>query len=227
MTKADSLNIVLLGATGAVGSEVIVALDQMPQVKTITALTRRPITDVTSEKLREHIVGPLDASTYSHLINGDDVAICTLGVGAPSKVTREEFVKIDRDAVIDFGQACVDAGVGHFQLLSSVGASPKSRVFFLRSKGELEAALMKMNFIRLSLFHPSNIITPHNRYGLGQALVLKIWPRLNPLLSGPLRKYRGIAIKQLGQAFALNLATKASGIEILEWDAFQRLTKGL
>lgn len=218
------LNIVILGATGAVGTEVMKQLVQMPDVARITVLTRRPLTAVSHDKIAEHIVDVLDPTTYAHLLADHDTAICTLGVGAVSSVTKEEFLKIDRDAVIAFGTACKQANIKHFELLSSVGVDPKSRMFFLRSKGELEDALKALQFKRLSLFHPSNIITPTNRYGFGQAIVLKLWPKLNPILIGPLRKYRGIRVETLGQAFALNTQHKGQGIEILEWDAFQSLT---
>jgi len=63
-------------------------------------------------------------------------------------------------------------------LLSSVGISPKSKSFFLRTKGELVEALKALNFERLSIFMPSMILTPTNRYGFSQALTLAVWPKL-------------------------------------------------
>lgn len=224
MTNATGKSIVILGATGAVGTEVMRELAMMDDITKVTVLTRRPFTKVQSEKFNEHIVDPLDPETYAHLLQDHEVAICTLGVGAISSVSKEEFLRIDRDAVIAFGQAAKEAGVAHFQLLSSVGVSAKSRVFYLRSKGELEDTLRGMNFQHLSLFHPSNILTPENRYGMGQAIVLKVWPHLNPLLSGPLRKYRGVRVETLGQAIAQNCISTGSKTEVLEWDHFHART---
>ncbi|MDC0737972.1 NAD(P)H-binding protein [Cognatishimia sp. SS12] len=222
MTKAP-LHIVILGATGAVGTEVVRALVAMDHVAQITLLTRRPFTALQSDKITEHHVDPLDPDSYAQHLAGHSVAICTLGVGAVSSVSRAEFRRVDHDAVVAFGSACDRAGIAQFQLLSSVGASPTSGVFYLRSKGELEAALKAMNFERLSLFHPSNILTPENRYGIGQALVLALWPKLTPLLAGPLRKYRGIKVETLGRAIAQNSGLGKTGAEVLEWDDFQRL----
>ncbi|UZD90975.1 NAD(P)H-binding protein [Cognatishimia activa] len=226
MTNASGKHVVILGATGAVGTEVMRELAVMDEIEKVTVLTRRPFTAVKSEKFDEHVVDPLDPDSYRHLLPNHDVAICTLGVGGVSSVSKDEFLRIDRDAVIAFGQAVKDAGAQHFQLLSSVGVSAKSRIFYLRSKGELENALRSMGFKRLSLFHPSNILTPANRYGIGQAIVLKVWPHLNPLLSGPLRRYRGIRVKTLGQSFARNCLVAGASEEVLEWDDFQDLTDG-
>ncbi|SHH42034.1 NAD(P)H-binding protein [Cognatishimia maritima] len=226
MTGSQGKNVVILGATGAVGTEVLRELAVTPEIAKVTVLTRRALTAVQSDKFAEHIVDPLDPETYQHLLAGHEVAICTLGVGAVSSVSKEEFLRIDRDAVIAFGEAVRAAGCAHFQLLSSVGVSAESRMFYLRSKGELENALSEMEFKRLSLFHPSNILTPQNRYGLGQAIVLAVWPRLTPILSGPLRKFRGVRVETLGRAIARNSAVAGSGTEVLEWDDFQSLTIG-
>ncbi len=81
----------------------------------------------------------------------------------------------------------------HFQLLSSVGVSPSSRSFYLRTKGELEQELQA------------------------------IWPKLTPILAGGARKYRGVKVAQLGEAFSANVFKTGSGEEALEWDDFQAL----
>ncbi len=58
-------------------------------------------------------------------------------VEALAKMSKEDFVRIDKQAVLDFAVACMEAGVSHFQLLASVAISPQSKSFYLRTKGEL------------------------------------------------------------------------------------------
>jgi len=161
-----------------------------------------------------------DPSTYQSYLQGHTTAICTLGVGEPSKMSKEEFVKIDKLAVLDFARECKKAGVKHFELLASVDINSKSMSFYLRTKGELVEELKALHFERLSIFQPSMILTPNNRYGLSQAIVLRVWPLLKPLLGGRLRKYRGIPVSILGQAMAKNISIEAEGYEILQWDEF-------
>jgi len=215
--------IVLLGATGAVGQEVLSSLLAMPQGFQITTLGRRPVAVPSSGQLLQQVVDVHDVHTYQPWLKGQEAAICTLGVGQPSQVSRAEFLRIDKDAALAFAEACKQAGVRHFQLLGSVGADPRSRSFYLRTKGELERALVALRFERLSLFRPSMILTPTNRYGLLQGLTLAVWPRLSGLLSGPLRKYRGVAVGRLGRAMALNLFRPGLGVEVLHWDDFNGL----
>jgi uncharacterized protein YbjT (DUF2867 family) len=225
-----SLSVAVLGATGAVGGEALKALLRDPAVARVTTLGRRPAHPGGHPKLIEHVVDVALPASYEALLAGHDAAICTLGVGQPSGMSDEEFRRIDFQYVLDFAAACERQDVKHFSLLGAVGANPRSRYFYLRLKGELEAAIAKLGFERASFFRPSNIITPANRYGLAQALVLAVWPRLDPLLAGPLRKFRGIRVEELGRAIARNAAQPSGGsggrVEILYWDDFKRLGQG-
>jgi len=216
-------SVVQLGATGAVGGHVVHTLTQMPDVEQITLLGRRPLEGVPSDKIRQSVVDVFDPVSYRDDLDGHDHAICTLGVGQPSKMDRADFVKIDKTAVLDFASACKDAGVRHFELLGSVGADPRSRSFYLRTKGELEEGLRALSFERLTLVRPSMILTPTNRYGLSQAMTLAIWPVLSPVLLGRLKKYRGIAVDRLGKAIALNLRGPARGVDVLHWEEIDAL----
>lgn len=216
--------VVMMGASGAVGGAALRRLVAMPEVARVTLLNRRAMAlDAGAAKLVQHVVEVGDPESYRAHLAGHDAAICTLGVGEPSKMARAEFTRVDHDMPLAFGRACREAGVRRFALLSAVGSSARSRVFYLRSKGQLEDGLRALAFDRLSLFHPSMILTPSNRYGASQAVVLAVWPWLNPLLAGPLRRYRGVPVEVLGAAMAVEAVRGGSGEAVLEWDDFRRL----
>jgi uncharacterized protein YbjT (DUF2867 family) len=214
-------SIIMLGATGAVGGEALKTLLKDPRAEKITLLGRRDIPAVSADRVVQHTVDIFAPESYADLVAGHQAAICTLGVGQPSKISKEEFEKIDKLAVIDFAKACKAAGVQHFELLSSVGISPKSSTYYLRMKGELVEALKELEFERLSIFKPSMILTPTNRYGFGQAVTLAIWPVLDKLFLGGARKYKGVKVEDLGGAMAQNLFREGVGNEELFWDEFQ------
>ncbi len=220
-----SKSIVFFGASGAVGSITLKNILSFPNVGKVLSLGRRKLEVDASIKLDQQIVDVTEAATYKDFINNFDTAICTFGVGESSKVSKEHFLKIDKKAVLDFAIACKLNGVKHFELLSSVGVSSSSKSFYLRTKGELNDSLKELNFERLSLFQPSMIITPTNRYGLSQAIILKVWPKLDFILQGKARKYRGIKVEELGKAIAKNILTEGSGYEILHYDQFKNLAK--
>ncbi len=220
---SHSNSVVMLGATGEVGNHVARTLAAFPEVTQLTLLGRRRAENVVGASVSQHAIDIFAPASYEQFLAGHQVAVCALGVGQPSKMGKEEFVRIDRDAVLAFGTSCKRAGIRHFQLLSSVGASATSRSFYLRTKGELEEGLKALGFERLSLFEPSMILTPRNRYGVSQAIALALTPVISPLLPGPLRKYRGIRSEVLGQAIARNTRTTGRGVEVLHWDEFNAL----
>ena len=218
------LTVILMGATGAVGSDVVRTLSKVSTLEKLTLLGRRELAGVVQENIEQHQIDILRPDSYKGLLHGHRCAICTLGVGEPSKVSNEEFLRIDKQAVLDFAILCRQSGVEHFQLLSSVGADARSRSFFLRSKGELNDALKALEFKRLSLFQPSMIITPHNRYGFTHAVTLAIWPTLSQLMVGPFKNLRGIAVSDLGAAMANNTVQQSAGVEHLHWEQIMALT---
>jgi uncharacterized protein YbjT (DUF2867 family) len=223
MTK--SLSVGILGATGAVGGEVLKTLLTLPEVSRITVFTRRPLDGPLDSKITQYILDVFDPASYGAYINSHSIAICTLGVGQPTKASQDEFTRIDKQAVLDFALACKAAGVRHFSLLGAIAADAKSRSFYLRSKGELRDAIAAMGFERFSVFQPAMILTPQNRYGFSQAVMLALWPIVSPLMIGGLNKFRGNRVEDLGCAMAQNVFTPGKGLEVFHWADIEKLAK--
>ena len=213
--NTKSLSVVMMGATGAVGGEVVKEILKLSKIEHLTLLGRRVIPNISSSVVKQYEIDIFNINSYKKYLSDHNIAICTLGVGQPSKTTKENFLKIDKLAVLDFAKLCKEAGVTHFQLLASVG---------INSKGELVDELKELDFERLSIFKPSMILTPSNRYGFSQAITLRVWPWLKPIFFGRLHKYRGVKVEKLGKAIARNIVQEKIGVEELEWDDFQKLS---
>ncbi|NNE71389.1 MAG: NAD(P)H-binding protein [Rhodothermales bacterium] len=222
---SSNLSVVFIGATGAVGGHASASLSTHPDVAKLTLIGRREATHLSSEKVAQHVADLSDPTSYREVLQGHDTAVCTLGIGQPSKVSREEFERVDHDYVLDFAKACKAAGVRHFALLSSVGADAGSSNYYLRTKGRLEEELAALEFDRLSVFRPSMILTPTNRYGFSQAVALRLTPLLKPLLMGPLRKFRGVPVDLLGRAIAASVLQPGGRVETHYWDDFNALLR--
>ncbi|BDA78007.1 oxidoreductase [Leptospira kobayashii] len=222
----------MLGASGAVGTETWKTLFSSSKVSHLTFLGRKRI-EITnlpnSINLIQHNIDILNPSSYSDYLPEHETAICTFGVGEPSKVSREEYVRIDKDAVLDFAKTCKSQGIRHFLLLGSVGANKKSSSFYLKTKGEIEEGLRALQFDVLSLFRPSMILTPSNRYGKIQAVFLFLWPKISPLFFGGFSSLRGVLVSDLGKAIAqvalTEEITSVPKTTIYQWDEFQELAK--
>lgn len=214
-----SHSIVFLGATGAVGWEVLEVLKDHIQVSKITLLGRRKIVDLHNH-CTQYMIDIFEPWTYTATLWNHDTAICTLGVGQPSKVSKEEFLKIDKTAVLNFAIGCKDAWVKHFLLLSSVWSDSSSRSFFLRAKWELIDEITALGFEQFSVFQPSMIITPINRYWISQAITLAVRPFIDRLFLWSWKKYRGIAVEELWKAIARQVFVIKKWIYVLTREDF-------
>jgi uncharacterized protein YbjT (DUF2867 family) len=225
----EQLSAVIAGSTGAVGGNVTAALLASARFEVIVSVGRRLMENLpSSPRFSQHVVDMSDPSSYETLLTGYSCAFCTLGIGQASKVSREELYRVDVRMAIDFASACRRQGIRHFTLMTAVGANTRSKFYYVRIKGELEEKLIALGFARTSIFRPSMLLTPENRYGFTQGVMLRLFPIIQPLLFGPLRKFRGIRVEDLGRAMVTNAeqpASNPSGVEIFEWDDFEELLR--
>ena len=224
---------IVLGATGAVGSALVRELLAAPQWASVCIFVRRPTTQFAgahgAAKLTEYLmdVDRLEAEVAAELSlrrdaqSGLAAAFCTLGVGQPRKVSRDELRRVDVGIAGAFARGCRSAGVAHFSLLTAVGADPSSRVHYLRIKGEIEQLVESLAFERASFFRPSMLLTREMRFGLQDRLTHALFPRISRFLPS---RYREIRVEDLAAAMRLN-AERADvrGGEVLEHDDFVRI----
>jgi uncharacterized protein YbjT (DUF2867 family) len=135
--------LLLLGSTGLVGGHVLrLALDDV-RIGRIIAPTRRPLAP--AARLENPVID------FSHLPADEawwtaDAVVCALGATIRAAGSQEAFVKVDRDYVMTIAQLTRLRGARAFALTSAVGANPRSRIFYNRVKGEVEAAVEACGF---------------------------------------------------------------------------------
>jgi uncharacterized protein YbjT (DUF2867 family) len=153
--------VILAGATGLVGREILQGLLADPTVSAVHSLGRRaPATQ--HPKLTAHVV---DFAALPPLPPADEVY---LALGTTIKVAGSQaaFRAIDYDANLAVAQAALAAGVRKVGLVSAMGADARSKIFYNRVKGELEDALAKMPLEGLVIARPSLLVG--DREVLGQ-----------------------------------------------------------
>jgi len=216
---------VIIGATGAVGSALMMELLHSPQCSEVVALTRRPIKQLAadlSSKLTQEVIDfdDLEQAT-SDVGRGCEIAFCTMGIGQPRKVSFEEFWKVDVEYAGAFARGARAAGSRHITLLSSAGANAESKNRYIRVKGSAEAAVAAAGIRRTSLFRPSLLVTKEIRYGLQDRLTQSLFPLFSPVLPA---RYHEISVEDLGRAMQRNAEGDGhDGVEVLEYPDFLRL----
>jgi len=240
MAALQQYTAVIYGASGAVGRSVLHELLVSPRCAKVVSLGRRELpkesfTESESEtkKLVQHVINPdnieEDIKTRS-LVDGCDVAFCTVGVGQPSAVSSEELHKVDVGYAVAFAKGCKQAGVKHYSLLSAVSADDSSSITYVKVKGLAEKGVKEVGFQRTSLIKPSLIVTPEVRYGFKDAFNQAVFPKISWLFPSA---YHEVKVEDLGRCFVLNaerpspLATKEGEavVESLLWPEFEKLLK--
>lgn len=205
----------LAGASGLVGRE-LAALWHGPG--TLHLLLRRALTPGPYQQA--HLV---DFKALPGLPRARD-AYCCLGTTLKVAGSPSAFRAVDLDAVLAFAQAAKSAGVRRLAVVSALGADPRSRQLYSRTKGEMEAALGTMGFERLVLARPS--LLSGARLALGQpprraeALALALARPLGSLI--PLA-WRPIAARTVAQALLRALAQDGAAVQVLQSSDLQRL----
>ncbi len=194
---SGSPTILLVGATGLVGQAVLAA-SPVP----VHALARRA--PAPGDAPARHCVWhTAPASDWAARIADirPDVLLCALGTTIAAAVSRDAFRAVDHDLVLACARAAKGAGTRHMIAVSSIGASAASRNFYLRTKGEVEAALGKLRFDRLDLMQPGLLVGarrgPHRA---GESLGMALAPITDRMLWGSLRRYRSVPAAQVAAA---------------------------
>jgi uncharacterized protein YbjT (DUF2867 family) len=178
------------GASGLVGGSLLQTLIEAPEYSRVFALTRRPLGREHFKLANRIVVFERMAEQLKGLVAQD--AFCCIGTTIAEAGSEDAFREADIDAVLLFAQAARAAGVTRFAVVSSVGASTDSKKFYLRTKGEMEDAVIAMGFPSVDIFQPSLLLGPRKQVRPVELLGRVLAPIVNPLLTGSREIYRAI-----------------------------------
>jgi uncharacterized protein YbjT (DUF2867 family) len=208
----------IYGATGLVGSHLLELLIDDDKYDRVHLASRRS-SKTSSPKVKEHLGDLLDKSFYDSLPAADDIFIC---VGT----TRAKTSDLSTYRAIDYGipskaaeQAQKHQSRGIY-VVSSMGADPKAKGFYLKIKGQMEEAVLAAKIPHTYIFRPSLIMGDRSEFRLGEGIakfLARIFSFLIPL------KYRGVEAIKIARAMqAAAHATAASQTKFVESDEIQK-----
>jgi len=195
MADSEPRVALLAGASGLVGGYVLEALLDAPDFGRTFAVTRRPLGRENS-RIANRIVqfDKLESQLKGQTCH---VAFCCLGTTLKQAGSERSFRQVDFDYVLAFARAALAARAERFVVVSSAGANPESKHFYLRVKGEMEAALEGMRFPALDILQPGPLLTLRRP---GEIAATIIMPLVNPFLTGPREALRGISPRTVAAA---------------------------
>ena len=185
-TSNPKLNAIIIGATGAVGRELVDYLLMNENYGKVTIFVRRVIDRW--EKLPEEKKQKLNIIKVENLdfmanekVNDNvqyDVLFNVLG----SRVGRgeEEFRKVDFTYVVNSCILCEKLNISHFSNCSAANASKDSWFLYSRVKGEAEEECLKKNVNYVSILRPGIILNRDNDDRFGEKVIayLPFFPKI-------------------------------------------------
>ncbi len=153
--------------------------------------------------------------------------VCALGTTMERAGSQQAFAAVDHDLVLRLADLALRHGASQAIVVSSVGADAASRNFYLRTKGRMERDLSSLGFDRCDFLHPGLLLGPRGaEKRFGESIAQSLAPLYNPLLLGPLRRYRAIAADTVAAAAVDLLQASAPGVYRHEFDQLTQNTAG-
>ena len=161
--SANCNHCAVVGASGLIGRQLVSQLSQADQP--VIALSRRSVDGLASKVQQQNI--DFSAPWQHWNLPAFDTLFCALGTTIKVAGSKAAFRAGDFDYVVNTARAARAVGASRMAVVSSLGASATSSVFYNRTKGEMEQALIEIGFEHLVIVRPS--LLDGNRSALGQS----------------------------------------------------------
>lgn len=208
----------IAGASGLVGGHLLRRLLDAETWDRVVSLGRRTL-DLDHPKL-EQVLADFDHLDALDFPESDD-AFCCLGTTIKKAGSEEAFHRVDYDYVLDFARRANQHGATQFLVVSALGADAGSRLFYNRTKGEMEEAVAALDFESVQIVRPSLLLGERDVDRPKERLAEIVSKPLRPLFSGPLRKYHPIHADVVAAALVNAAQQGRPGVRIFESDQLQ------
>jgi uncharacterized protein YbjT (DUF2867 family) len=203
-------DLLLVGASGLVGQQVLRMALADARVARVVAITRNPLPP--APRLENPLVDfdalPADAPWWNV-----QAGICTIGTTMRQAGSPVNFRKVDVDYPLTVARLLYEHGAQSFAFNSSIGANPQSRAFYMRVKGEVEQRLIAGGFPSLTLVRPSGILGPRTGSRKWESRCIRAFHTIRPILP---RHYHPVRPEKIAKALLEAAVTAPRGVHIVE-----------
>ena len=210
------------GATGLVGGHCLTRLLDEPAYDQVIAIGRRALPRQHAKLVQRVIDFDRLGALGAEFPTADDV-FCCLGTTMKRAGSREAFRQVDFVYVVGLASQALQHGAKQFLLVSALGASPKSPLFYNQVKGEAEEAVTALPFEGRYMVRPSLLTGDRPEHRPAERFGLAVASGVSLALVGPLRKYRPIQAATVAKAMVRLAIQAPGGVRIYESDELERL----
>ena len=222
-----SKNILVVGASGLVGSNILEHLEK--EDSKITLLLRRRLEDKAHFKQIITEFNNIDNLNEIQLIDEVYIAIgkklSLVELLYLKKSKRKEFELVDFDYIKNVALFAKKLGAKSLGLISAVGANEKSRNIYLSVKGKIEKEIISMGFEKIVIAQPGHLLG--KRQHEDSKFLIYVFEKITNILGyamfGPLKKFRNIDASLVAKTLISKMGDNHGGIDFLNFDDFKNL----
>ena len=216
---------IVFGATGFIGSHLLRDLLDNPDYERVIAVARKPL--ALSHARLTTLIGDLASlPALKPQLVADEVFIA-LGTTRKHTPDEAEYYKIDHDYPVLAAEIAKANGAKSVFLVTAVGANAASSVFYVRTKGEVERDVLALNFDHTHIFRPSMILGERDEDRPRERMIIAVWNVINPLLVGPVDRYRGLTGEEIARAIANAAQHQTEKVQHLSLEGDGRTAAGV
>ena len=197
----------MIGSTGLVGKQLVSNLLADSRFEKIISFSRRSL-NLNNPKLTEYIVDFENVGKWKEQVRGD-VLFSALGTTLKQAGSKEAQYKVDFTYQYEVARYAAENKVSCYVLISSLGADPKSRLFYPRMKGQLDEAVKGLEFRKINIVRPSALKGERETERKSEKMVIAMtgfFVKVLPFL----KKYQPIDADTVARAM-INISLDESG----------------
>jgi uncharacterized protein YbjT (DUF2867 family) len=214
----------IFGATGLTGEALCQQLLIDADCTVVVSFVRKA-TGLQHPKYREIIANYDRLADHTAEIAGDVVFNC-LGTTLAKVGSQAAQQVIDRDYPIAIAHLAAANKVPLMVSVSSVGTTPDTSNFYLKTKAEMEAGVVAAIGVQNTFFmRPSFLVGNRKELRIGERIGLFAMYGVDLVLLGGLRKYHSIQVADLAKAMIQIAKGNRPATQTPEYDEMMRLIK--
>lgn len=214
----QSKKAIVIGASGLIGRELVQLLLKDTSFSKVTIFVRKALT-ISDNKLQQIVLDFNELEQYSAAFDGYVLFLC-IGTTRKKTPNLEDYRAIDYGITLRAANLAKASGVEEVHLISAIGASSKSTIFYSKLKGEIEEDLIKIGFASTYIYQPSMLIGTRGESRPAEFIFQKLMPVFDLLMLGNLKKYHSVSKEKLAKAMLNHHLKAKKGVYTLTYSDF-------
>jgi uncharacterized protein YbjT (DUF2867 family) len=209
---------IVLGASGLIGNQLVSLLLNDHSFSQVTLFVRKELSFL-DVKLKQITLDFTDLESYQSQFAGSVLFLC-LGTTRKKTPNIEHYRAIDYGITLRAAKLAKSEDIEEVHLISSIGASSDSSIFYNKLKGQIEEDLIKIGFETTYIYQPSILIGTRNEFRRTELFFQKLMPLFDLFMIGKLKKYHSVSKEKLAQAILNHHLNAKKGVHILTYGDF-------